>query len=81
MLDYRGCQIIQCFIVQSNMASVSQNKVGLERMLDYRGVGLQRFHCNGQYCYINCGKAKACLGAEFDLTTPGRLPPVWCVYK
>ena len=45
MSDYRGCRIIQCFLVQSNMVSVSQNMVGLERMLDYRGVGLQRFHC------------------------------------
>ena len=27
------------------MVSVSQNKVRLERMLDYRGVGLERFHC------------------------------------
>ena len=27
------------------MVSVSQNKIGLERMLDYRGIGLQRFHC------------------------------------
>ena len=45
MSDYRGCRIIQCFLVQSNMVSVSHNMVGLERMLDYRGVGLQRFHC------------------------------------
>ena len=45
MSDYRGCWIIQCFLVQSNMVTVPHNMVGLERMLDYRGVRLQRFHC------------------------------------
>ena len=28
------------------MVSVPHIMVGLERMLDYRGVGLRRFHCN-----------------------------------
>ena len=46
MSDYRGCRIIQCFLVQSNMVSVPHNMVGLERILDYKGVGLQRFHCS-----------------------------------
>ena len=27
------------------MVTVPHIKVGLERMLDYRGVGLGRFHC------------------------------------
>ena len=45
MSDYRVCWIIQCFLVQSNMVTVPHNMVGLERMLDYRGVGLERFHC------------------------------------
>ena len=27
------------------MATVLHEMVGLERMLDYRGVGLQRYHC------------------------------------
>ena len=45
MSDYRGCLIIQCFLVQSNMVTVPHNMVRLERMLDYRGVRLQRFHC------------------------------------
>ena len=49
MSDYRDCQIIQCFLVQSNMVTVPHNMVGLERMLDYRGVGLQRFHCIIRY--------------------------------
>ena len=30
------------------MVTVPHNMVGLERMLDYRGVGLQRFHCAGR---------------------------------
>ena len=49
MSDYRGCRIIQCFLVQSNMVTVPHIMVGLERMLDYRGVGLQRFHYTS-YC-------------------------------
>ena len=28
------------------MVTVPRIMVGLERMLDYRGVGLVRFHCN-----------------------------------
>ena len=28
------------------MVTVPHIMVGLERMLDYRGVGLARFHCN-----------------------------------
>ena len=28
------------------MVTVPHSMVGLERMLDYRGVGLQRFHCS-----------------------------------
>ena len=28
-----------------NMESVSHKMVGLERRLNYRGVGLERFHC------------------------------------
>ena len=41
--DYRGCRIIKRFLVQSNMVTVPQDKVELERMSDYRGVRLQRF--------------------------------------
>ena len=37
MSDYRGCRIIQCFLVQSNMVTLPHNVVGLERMSDYRG--------------------------------------------
>ena len=36
--DYRGCRIVQCFVVQSNMVTVSQNMVRLERMLEYEGL-------------------------------------------
>jgi hypothetical protein len=39
MSDYKGCQIIKCFLVQSNMVSASQN-VRLGGMLDYWDVGL-----------------------------------------
>ena len=29
-----------------NMVTVPHKMVELERMSDYRGVGLERFHCN-----------------------------------
>ena len=31
------------------MVTVPNIMVGLERMLDYRGVGLVRFHCMGYF--------------------------------
>ena len=52
MSDYRGYRIIQCFLVQSNMVTVPHNMVDLERKLDYRGVGLQRFHCMYTILYV-----------------------------
>ena len=37
------------------MVTVPHVMVGLERMLDYRGVGLARFHCNDG-CISKCGQ-------------------------
>ena len=65
MSDYRGCRIIQCFLVQSNMVTVPHNMVGLERMLDYRGVGLQRLHC------IECLRYNAGTGSANKDRCPG----------
>ena len=52
MSDYRGCRIIQCFIVQLNMVTVPHNMVGLERMLDYRDSAVYSIymHVYMQYC-------------------------------
>ena len=38
------------------MVTVPHEMVGLERMLDYRGVGLERFHCIGNFyvCMYIC---------------------------
>ena len=41
-----GCWIIECLLLYLCMVTVPHIMVGLERMLDYRGVGLERFHCN-----------------------------------
>ena len=35
------------------MVTVSHKMVGLERMSDYRGVGLQRFHCTSVPTYVS----------------------------
>ena len=36
---------MECFLLYLCMVTVPHIMVGLERMLDYRGVGLERFHC------------------------------------
>ena len=36
---------MECLLPYLCMVTVSHIMVGLERMLDYRGVGLARFHC------------------------------------
>ena len=36
---------MECLLPYLSMVTVSHIMVGLERMLDYRGVGLERFHC------------------------------------
>ena len=40
-----GCWIIECLLPYLSMVTVPHIMVGLERMLDYRGVRLERFHC------------------------------------
>ena len=37
---------MECLLPYLCMVTVPHIMVGLERMLDYRGVGLGRFHCN-----------------------------------
>ena len=36
---------MECLLPYSCMVTVPHIMVGLKRMLDYRGVGLARFHC------------------------------------
>ena len=40
-----GCWIMGCLLPYLCMVTVPHVMVGLERMLDYRGVGSARFHC------------------------------------
>ena len=42
-----GCWIMECLLPYLCMVTVPHIMVGLQRMLDYRGVGLGRFHCSG----------------------------------
>ena len=41
---------MECLLPYLNMMTVPHIMVGLERMLDYRGVGLARFHCMSNIC-------------------------------
>ena len=47
-----GCWIMECLLPYLSMVTVPHIMVGLERMLDYRGVGLERFHCT--YIHVLC---------------------------
>ena len=40
-----SCWIMECLLPYLSMVTVPHIMVGLERMLDYKGVGLERFHC------------------------------------
>ena len=40
-----GCWIMECLLPYLSMVTIPHIMVGLERMLYYRGVRLERFHC------------------------------------
>ena len=40
---------MECLLPYLCMVTVPLIMVGLERMLDYRGVGLERFHCTTKF--------------------------------
>ena len=42
---------MECLLPYLNMVTIPHIMVGLERMLDYRGVGLERFHCTNPQSY------------------------------
>ena len=42
---------MECLLPYLCIVTVPHIMAGLERMLDYRGVGLARFHCI-QYTYV-----------------------------
>ena len=44
---------MECLLPYLSMVTVPHIMVGLERMLDYRGVGLERFHCIYYYTCIH----------------------------
>ena len=46
------------------MVTVSQKMAGLERMLGYRGVGLERFHCILEWCFLLCELVVLCITYE-----------------
>ena len=43
---------MECLLPYLSMVTVPHIMVGLERMLDYRGVGLDRFNCSNYSCDI-----------------------------
>ena len=44
-VELGGCWIMECLLPYLCMVTLPHIMGGLERMLDYRGVGLTRFHC------------------------------------
>ena len=51
---------MECLLPYLSMVTVPHIMVGLERMLDYRGVGLERFHCNCE----SMGRLYVCITQE-----------------
>ena len=47
---------MECLLPYLCMVTVPHIMVGLERMLDYRGVGLVRFHCT--HCTMFIGRTR-----------------------
>ena len=47
-----GCRIMECLLPYISMVDEPHEMVGLERMLDYRGVGLERFHCTSIFTTV-----------------------------
>ena len=48
-----GCWIMECLIPYLSMVTVPHIMVGLERISDYRDVGLARFHCMYNVVYTD----------------------------
>ena len=44
---------MECLLPYLSMVTVPHIMVGLERMLDYRGVGLERFQCMSIFQFGN----------------------------
>ena len=49
---------MECLLPYLCMVTVPHIMVGLERMLDYRGIILERFHC---IYYILCSYVRTCI--------------------
>ena len=47
-----GCWIMECLLPYLCIVTVPHIMVGLERMLDYRGAGLAKFHCIRVYAIV-----------------------------
>ena len=45
---------MECLLPYLCMVTVPHIMVRLERMLDYRGVGLVRFHCRQSFNVLSC---------------------------
>ena len=70
---------MECLLPYLCMVTVPHIMVGLERMLDYRGVGLVKFHCTclGVWvCFIgvNCTNSSVTV----PIGTLLSLPPLRC---
>ena len=58
------------------MVTVPHIMVGLERMLDYRGVGLARFHCIGVQCTHDTVHQLRCIYVYTNVCTWSYTTPV-----
>ena len=68
-----GCWIMECLLPYLCMVTTPHIMVRLERMLDYRGVGLARFHCT--WVYRRC--IHVLLIIYCPITTCNTSGPLW----
>ena len=62
---------MECLLPYLNMVTVPHIMVGLERMLDYRDIGLERFHCIHTYSMYVCRCADQILQPTVHTKTMG----------
>ena len=70
---------MECLLPYLCMVTVPHIMFGLVRMLDYRGVGLERFHCTCVCCEMNGEQrldsiSPEHVGIKLDTRTTGNAP-------
>ena len=66
-----GCWIIECLLPYLSMVTLPHIMVKLEGMLDYRGVGLKRFHCTIHIMFVKSANGECVIVCFYNMCTLG----------